>query len=274
MYTTYKFRIKPNKEQAKSLSDWINCSRFVYNKYLEKNIERYNKEKKFFSYVDSNNSLVQFKKENEFLKEVPSQVLQQKVQQLSGNIQKVWKQGFGFPKFKKRDKDESGICFPQGFKVNGRKLKLPKLNGLVNIILHRELIGELKSITIKKDYDDKFFACFVLKIKEVEKIKNPKTSIGLDVGLKTFLVGSDGSQIKNHKFRKKTEKRIKRKQRQISKKKKGSTNRRKVIKKLRRIYEGEFNRKKDFINKTSNQITNDYDIICIEDLNIKGMVSG
>jgi len=270
----YKFRLYPNREQQSILNQWIGSSRWVWNYMLNHNQQKYNSEQKFAFYVEMNNLLPALKKQEEtdWLKQAPSQVLQQKCQDLGISIGRKFKvKGSGFPKFKSKHLDQSGIRFPQGWHINGNRINLPKMKS-IKFKKHREIEGKLSSCTIKKDRCGDWWVSILVK-QEIEILKDvdPLLSVGIDVGLKEFAVTSNGEIIKNPKHLKKAEKRLTQRQRALSRCKKGSNNkeRKRVI--LARSHRKVARQRKDFINKFVDAITKLNDIVCTEDLNITGM---
>jgi putative transposase len=175
----------------------------------------------------------------------------------------------GFPRFRSRSRFDS-FCYPQGgFKFVNGKLRLGKI-GDIKLKLHREFEGKVKTCTIKKDID-RWYACFSVEVENEILLKTGR-EIGVDVGINNFAVLSDGNIIENPKFLKKSEKRLRRRQRKLSSKQKGSQNRNKqrviVAKQHRKIRE----QRKDFQHKESRKIVNNYDLIVFEDLRILNMM--
>lgn len=273
LYTAYKFKAYPTPAQEQILAQWVGCGRKVWNLMLEHNKQKYDQEKKFVFYVEMNNRLPDLKKTEdlEFLKNAPSQVLQQKCQDLSGAITRSFRSGFGFPKFKARNLDHSGIRFPQGFHLNGNRITLPKMKGL-KFKKHREIEGAISSCTVKRDRCGDWWVVLLAKQKDkAPMVLDPTKAIGIDVGLKEFAVTSDGEIIKNPRFLRRSEKRLKIRQRSLSRTQKASMNRERCRLRLARTYRKVTRQRTDFIDKVVSSITKSYDIIGVEDLNIAGM---
>ena len=249
------------------------------------NIERYSKEKKFYSFYDMQNMLPALKKnpEYEWLKESPSQGLQQKCQDLyvalMGTSRKKENRK-GFPKFKSRYTDYSGIRFSD-WKIDGDRIYLPKQfkkDGM-KIVIDRPFLGETKTITVYKDNIDHYYVSFTVLVDDdfikpqIDFSSIPETRmVGIDVGIKNFVSLSDGTLIKNPKYLYKQEKKLKRYQRMMTRKQKGSSNRKKARYRLSKLHKRVANQRKDFIRQTVVDIVKSNDFIGIEDLNIKGMV--
>ncbi len=275
MLRTYKYRLYPTRKQTEILEKTLSLCCWLYNSALQQRIEIYKKYKKSISCYDQINELPNCKKEISELNTIFSQVLQDVLKR----IDKAYKNFFrrvtikgskaGFPRFRGRDRYDS-FCYPQGgFSFVNGKLRLSKIGDL-KLKLHREIKDKIKTCIIKKDVD-RWYVCFSV---EVNFVALPKTGkqIGIDVGIKNFAVFSDGTIIENPKFLSKSTKQLKRKQRKLSSKKKGSQNRNKkriiVAKQHRKIRE----QRKDFQHKLSRKIVNENDVIVFEDLQIKNMV--
>lgn len=270
----YKFRLYPTKEQQSTLNQWIGCSRWVWNYMLDFNKKKYKQENKFAFYVEMNNMLPSLKKQEEtsWLKEAPSQILQQKCQDLGNAIGVSFKRkDRGFPKFKSKKLDQSGIRFPQGWHIQGNRINLPKLKG-IKFKQHREIHGKVSSCTVTKDRCGDWWVS-VLTSHEPTQIKDidPNLSVGIDVGLKEFAVTSDGEIVKNPRYLKKAERRLKIRQRALSRSQKSSNNKERDRIRLAKSHRKVARQRQDFINKFVSSITKMNDIVCTEDLNITGM---
>ena len=277
MYIRQNYRIYPTKLQQLTLNQWLGQGRFVWNYMLSLNIATYERDKKFVFGYDMNNLLPALKKQPGtcWLSEIPSQCLQQKCQDLDTALKQSFKKNQnkkGFPKFKSRKFDESGIRFPN-FKFEGNRIVLPKMKGGIKIKLHRPLLGKKEAITVSKDKIGRFFVSIIVKIddqiKYVDEINNV---IGIDLGLKSFAVTSDAEIIENPKFYRKAEKKLTKIQRSHSRKQKGSSNREKARVKLAKTHKIITNQRKDFCNQVASSIAKNNDLIAIEDLNVKGMM--
>lgn len=276
MYISQKYRIYPNQNQAIILNQWLGQGRFVWNQMLALNIKTYDQEQKFVFGYDMNNLLPDLKKapETEFLKEIPSQCLQQKCSDLDKALKQSSrkdKNRKGFPKFKSKKIDESGIRFPS-FKFEGNRIILPKMVGGIKIKLHRPLLGKKGSLTLTKDKLGRYFISILVTIDESEPVTEINNSIGIDIGLKSFAVTSDSEVIDNPKFYKRSQNKLTKLQRQHSKKLKGSSNREKLRLRLAKQHKKVANQRKDFINQVTSSITKNNDLVAVEDLNVKGMV--
>lgn len=267
---SYKYRIYPNNAQKEKLSNQFGCARFVYNFFLRQRIDFYAEMGKKLTYDDMSLYLTAMKKEDDFLwlKKAHSQVLQISLRNLDRAYNNFFNNKAKFPVFKKKNSKQS-CSFPQGFRVSGNNLYVPKV-GLVSIKLHRAIVGEQKNLTISKTKSGKYFA----SIQTEQEMPEPEYSgsvIGLDLGIKDFAVLSSGEKIGNPKYFRKSENRLKKLQRRLSKTKNGSKGRERARLKVAQQYEKITNQRKDFLHKLSKRLTNENQVIAIEDLNIKGM---
>ena len=259
-------RLYPNKEQIQFLNQDIGNQRFVWNYFLVENKKLYEEEKKFLFYNDTSKLLVDLKKQNEFLQLGVAQALQQTLRDFDLALKSGYKQQKGFPKFKKKSSGGS-IRLPQRCSIVSGKLKLPK----IGFIKSRGSLPEnFNSVTIIRKPSGKFYASFVVEITLPEKVEI-KSSIGIDLNSRHFVVLSDGSAIENPKFLKKKEARLKRYQRSYSRKQKGSKNQEKARIKVAKQFEKIGNCQKNFIEQLTTNLVKTYDHISIEDLNVKGM---
>jgi putative transposase len=279
----YKFRIYPNKKQQHQFYKEFSASKFVYNYYLDKTIKYYeenkNNEKKSLNFYDWCRDLTIIKKEenNLWLNEVASQNLIQSLRDLDSaykNFFRNVKKGMvpGFPNFKKFN---SSIRYHnQSCKYirDHHKIKLSKI-GKIKIIDYTPAYGKLMNMTISKERDGKWFASICVEQKDDIIVPDKQEKqIGIDVGIKSFLVDSDGNKIDNPKFLEKSEKALKKEQRLLSKKKIGSNNRKKQRLILAKKHSRIANQRKNFLNQLSTKMTRDNTMIAHEDLVVKNMV--
>ena len=279
----YKFRIYPTLEQVIFFSKNFGCVRKVYNLMLDDRKKGY-EEYKSTGIKTKYPTPAKYKEEYPYLKEVDSLALANA--QL--NLEKAFKnflknKDFGFPKYKcKSNPVQSYTTNNQNtIYIKDSYIKLPKLKSLVKIKLHREIKGIIKSVTISKNSLDHYFVSILCE-EEIEELPKTNKNIGIDLGIKEFATMSDCTKVENLKLTKEYEKKLKREQRKLSrrckiakdsaKKLSDSKNYQKQKKKVAKIHNKIRNKRKDFVNKLSTKIINNHDIICIEDLNIKGML--
>lgn len=250
---------------------------------LAKNIEKYASDKKFIFAYEMNYMLPVLKKSEDhiWLKECPSQVLQQKCQDLDEALKNKFKHKRGFPKFKSKRTDRTGIRFPQGIEFSENKIILPKMKSGVKFVKHREFLGEPGAVTVYRDAVGDFFISVLVKVSDdftPDLTSDIQSSVGVDLGLKEFAVLSDGTMISNPRFKKNLKRKMTLAQREFSRKQKNingepqKKNREKSRIKLAKLHRKIANRRKNFVSQTAASITKKYDLITVESLNIKGMV--
>ena len=282
----YKFRIYPTEEQEIFFAKTFGCVRKVYNLMLNDRKKAYEEVKNDPSKKMIFPTPAKYKKEFPFLKEVDSLALANA--QL--NLDKAYKNFFrdksvGFPRFKsKKNPVQSYTTNNQNGTValiDSKFIKVPKLKSLVRIKLHRQPKGIIKSATISRHSSGKYYISLLCK-EEIIELPKTNSTIGIDLGIMDFAILSDGQKIDNNKFTSKMEKKLKREQRKLSRrallaKNKGTNlfeakNYQKQKRKVARLHEKVMNQRTDFLNKLSTEIIKNHDIICIEDLNVKGML--
>ena len=267
----YKFRIYPNKEQKELLAKTFGSVRFLYNKMLEDKINYYNKEKKSL-----NNSAAQYKSEYPWLKDVDSQALNQAHRDLMRAYKNFFTKQNKFPKFKskKNTKNSYRSCVVKNnTRIENNKLRLPKI-GLVKIKMERNLPenSEIKNVTVSQNATGKYFVSVNFEYEaKIEQVSKPKEFLGLDFSMSNFYVSSDGELGNYPKFFRNTQAKLAIEQRRLSKMKRGSNNYYKQKQKIAKIHETIANQRKDFQHKRSREITNFYDVVCVENLNMKAM---
>ena len=273
MYKAFKYKLKPNKEQIEIFSGWLGSSRWIWNWALSANKMQYELYKKFIFKFDLKKELPRLKEQFSWLKEIPSQALQNKILDFDLALTRVWKQGNGFPKYKSKKNDES-IRIDQmngHIKPNKTQIKIPKI-GWVKWNKHRPLEGKLKHITIKQENNDWYVVCVCELPDKIIDTNICETDIlGIDMGFKDFITDNLGNKISTPKFYMKWGKKLKRKQKQLSRKKKGSKNRLKNKDQVRKIHLKIRNKRYDFLHKTSMAIAKQYKLVGVEDLNIEAM---
>ena len=268
MRLRYKYRLYPNREQETKLRQFGGSCRYLWNQFIEQQKQEHKHTGKFIFYNEMARQLVCKKKDTSWLQETHSQILQQKLKDLDQALKNFFKHGRGFPKFKEKRNFSDSFRYAQGLKYDGNKVYLPKI-GWVKRGVHRKLPSNPSSATVIQD-GNKWFISFVVEV-ECQPTVQVKEAVGIDLGIKDFLVTSDGEIVENPKFLDKSLKQLRKKQRQLSRKHKGSNNRRKQQLVVYNQHKKIRNQRRDFLHRISSQITNDYDLICTEDLNVSGM---
>ena len=279
----YKFRLYPSAEQEERLNEQLELCRELYNSLLLERRYAYRGSKKSLTYNHQQNEIPELKNTFDEYRNIHSQVLQDVARRVDRAYQNFYgrirekkqgvKQKAGFPRLKGKGRYRS-LTYPQsGFTLmeNGH-LRLSKI-GAIRMFMHREIEGEIKTLNISHDGSGKWYASFSVKQESVT-IQPEKTgnSIGIDAGLLHLLAMSDGTVVDPPKFLKKGEKRIKKAQRNLSRKKKGSNNQKKAKISLSKQHQKVKNQREDFAHKLSNQMVQNNDLMAFESLNITGMM--
>lgn len=274
MIKAFKYRIYPNKEQKILLFKHFGACRFIYNLALETKMAAYSSANVNLNRYDLQVQMKELKEDCVWLKEINAQSLQTELMHLDAAYLKFFKGLAKFPNFKSRHDKQSFQC-PQKVHIIKGKLSIPKFREGIKISLSRSFDGEIRTVTISRTTTNKYFASILVQddkpIPEKKLIKE-ETTIGIDVGIKTFATLSDGIRHDNPKHLKKSLKRLKMLQKRASKKVKGSNNRKKANLKVSLAHEKVANQRKDFLHKFSDAITKQYDTICVENLNVAGML--
>ncbi len=272
MHKAFKFQLKPTADQQKTLNQWVGCTRKIWNWALEENQKQYANNKTFIFRYDLKRQLPQLKQEMPYLAEVPSQALQNRVLDFDKALVRSFK-GFGFPKYKsKHNEADNTLRIDQTnnhIVPKKKQIKVPKM-GWVKWVKHRPLEGKLKHITIKRE--NNHWWCVVLcELPDPIQQTEVDDLIGIDLGLITTAVCSNGYEVPTPKYYRKAQKKLKRAQRRLSNRHKG-TNRR--IKAKQAVNQAHFKvkcQRSDFIHKATTAITKQNCFVGLEDLNIKGM---
>lgn len=274
----YKYKLKPSKSIVAKFEQWLSICRELYNAGLQERRGAWQLERKNISYYDQSIQLPQVKEIREDVLEVQAQVLQNVLKRLDKTFQAFFRrvkngEKAGYPRYKGENRFNS-FTYPQMkrvFKIEGNKLTLAKI-GSVRLYLSQEIIGEIKTCTIKRESS----GWFVIFTVEKESRTLPKTNrqIGIDVGIENFATLSDGTQIENSRFFEQLQKKVRVAQRRVSRRHRKSNQRRKAVVQLRKLYEKIRNSRNDFQHKVSRSLINKFDLIAIENLNIAGMSKG
>ena len=274
---SFLFRLKPTKKQARALENQLSECRWLYNQLLEQRKLAYEELDMSLTKYQQLMFLPDLKLEKPELEQVYSQVLQNVVDRLDKAFEGFFRRcktdkKAGFPRFRGMHRYNS-FCYPQsGFAVIGREVKLSKI-GNIRIKMHRSLEGEIKTCTLRKNATGEWDISFSCEV-EAKFLPVNEKAVGIDVGLEHFAVLSNGQEISNPRFFQKGQKALAKAQKKLSKAEKGSKERRKRGKVAAKIHESISNCRKDFCHKESRKIIDQYQYICVEDLDIKKMVEG
>ena len=279
MEYSYKFRLYPTNAQRNQIARNFGCCRYVYNHFLAQKQEQYKETGKAPTRFQQDKALTTMKQELPWLKEADSTSLQATIQDLDAAFQNFFRrvkcgEKPGYPRFKSRkDRRQSykSKCVGTNIKVLEKAVQLPKL-GLVKCRVSKEVMGRILSATVSQSPSGKYFVALCCTDVDIETLPSTGAVVGLDMGLKSFAVTSNGVEYPNHKFLTKSIRKLARLQRQLSRKSKGSKRREKARVKVARLQEHISNQRQDTLHKLSTQLVRDYDLISIEDLAPKNMV--
>lgn len=274
---TYKFRLYPTKEQQILLDKHFGCSRWVYNHFLNLRNEYYLKsklegKKKYLGYQHDSKELTKLRnsEDTRWLSEVGAQVLQQTLKNLDGSFGNFSKRGAGFPKFKKKN-GKNSFRVPQHIKIRGNKIHIVKFSEGIIFDNHREIIGKVKNVTVRKVPSGKYFISVLVEQDNVFLPKN-ECVVGVDLGICNLATLSDGSKFDNIRSYKKLEERAKLLHKNFSRAKVGSKGKEKCRKKLAKLYEKITNIRSNHIHQTSRKIVNENQVIILETLGVQDMM--
>ena len=288
MLRAIKIRLYPNKEQELKLNKVLGCYRFVYNQMLALKQQEYNENKKSLGLTDLSkyfHGTLLKDEQYEWLKEQNTKVMKQAIRQMLTAYDKFFKQHNGFPKFKSK-KDKQSALFPleaisKGNKFNERKITLTQplkdIKFRCSDLYFKRLQAYkegIRSATLSKTKSGNYFLSVLVELPQEEVIRFEQTNehVGIDLGVKDFVITSDGEVFENKHFFKKQEKKIAKLQRRLSKKQKGSNNRNKQRVKIAKAFERLTNQKEAYIHSVVNKLLTYYDVVFMEDLNVQGML--
>lgn len=272
IYKTYKFRLEPNTEQKALLAKHFGSVRFVYNYFLSERKHQYDETHKSDNYYEQAKKLTELKKDGEhlWLKEINSQTLQHTLRHLETAYVNFFRGNAKFPKFKSK-KSKNSFSVPQFVELKNSKVYFPKFKEGIKVRQHRELVGKINSATISLTTTGKYYVSLLTE-QIYEPIPKNNKNVGIDLGIKDFVITSDGKTYKNHRYTKKYQRRLSIAQKHLSRKQYGSNGYEKQRLKVAKIQEKIANSRHDNLHKISLDLIRKYDIICVEDLNVKGMI--
>lgn len=279
MEISYKFRLYPNKRQEDLILRTFGCCRFVFNYYLFQRIESYKKTGKSPTRFMQDKDLTTLKRQEDtiWLKEVDKCALQNTLKRLDSAYQHFFrrvKEGKapGFPHFKSKKQKKQSYQTNGTIKVLEDTIQLPKLGG-VKCRVSRAIKGRILSATVSRTASGKYYVTICCRLEDgLQKLPSTGAVVGLDLGIKSFCVSSDGMEYANHRSLQQSEKKLARLQRKLSRKTKDSKNWNKNRIQIARLHEHIANQRRDMQQKLSTEIVRQNDIICIENLTIKNMV--
>lgn len=275
-HKAYKIRIYPNNKQKMLLNKTFGCVRFLYNQFLDERINVYKELKDDKKKLHDHKYLTEkdYKEKHNWLKEVDSIPLQQSRIDLNTAYKMFFRKINKFPNFKSKHAKQSyrTINTNNNIKINysTRQIKVPKISW-IKFRDSRIIENKINSVTLSRSKTNKYYASILVE-EEIVKLDKVNKNVGIDLGLKHFVIASDGIKIENPRFLRKRETKLTREQRRLSRKKKGSNNKERQKLNVAKVHEKIANRRNDFLHKLSTKLIRENQIIGLEDLNVKGML--
>ena len=272
MLKSFKYKLLPNQEQIILLNKHFGCVRFIYNHYLNERKLEYETNKQTLNYLDNAKDLTFLKKKQEFnfLKEVLTASLQHSLKHLEGAYNGFFKGRTKFPKFKSKH-DKNSFHIPQYISVKNSNLFIPKFKEGIKMIQDKKFNGDIRQATISKTPTNEYFVSILVETTH-KKLEKTGLLVGIDLGIKDFVITSDGFKYKNNRYTKQYSTELKTQQQHLSRKIKNSNHYNKQRLKVAKIYKKITNSRKDNLHKVSLDLVRKYDTIFLEDLNIKDMI--
>ncbi|MCS3698471.1 RNA-guided endonuclease InsQ/TnpB family protein [Salinibacter ruber] len=279
---TYRYRLYPNEAQKQELARTFGCSRWVYNWALETKTKAYYQDEESLSFTDLSSRLTSKKKEEEteWLSEVSAVTLQQSLRNLNQAFTNFFEGRTEYPSFKSKKGDQTARYVGTAFDVreeNGkRKLRLSKMPGLINIRWSRELPSKPSSCTVTKNAAGQYHVCFVCteEVRQLPRVNGENGDlefVGVDLGIESLAVLSTGEKVGNPRWFENEQERLRREQQKLSRKEKGSNNWERQRQRVAKVHQRIQDRRKDFIEKLTTRLVENFDVIVVEDLSVKNM---
>ena len=264
---SYKFRLYPTKEQEQYFAQCFGNSRFLWNKMLEDSEKHYKETRKFLNIK----SYLPYKRW--FFDNTDSTLCSNVWKYFRQSYKNFFESGFGKPKFKSKKSYKDSYTtnnIDNGIRIQGNKIKLPKI-GWIKLKVHRKIEGTIKNATISKDNIGNYYISLTCQTSKNFILGKVNSIVGIDLGIKDLYTDSNGNKVENPKYHQKSTKKIKKLQKNLSRKRKGSKNYEKARLKLAKTNLKVSNQRKDYLHKVSKQLINDNQVICLESLSIKDL---
>ena len=281
MIKSYKYKLTPTVKQQQQLNMFFGCARFVYNWGLNQKIQSYKQDNKTIGYVELAHELTNFKHigENEWLNNCPVEPLQQSLRNLDAAFVRFFREKKGFPKFKSKKKSRNSVKFIHCvyFNFEDWKVKIPKI-GWTKLCKNKTFNAtscKIGTLTVSKDKCGEYWCTIVVDDLQPKQLKTKialETAVGVDLGIKDYTILSDGTKYGNPKYLEKYNRKLAHLNKVFARSKKGSKNHEKLRMKLARLYRRIAYMRSDFTHKLSTDLIRRFDTICLEDLNVKGML--
>lgn len=280
MLKAYKYKIKPNQQQEELLSKFFGCVRYIYNWGLDMKTSAYKQNGKAVGYVQLAHELTKLKQDNEhqWLNECTTEALQQSLRCLDKAFTAFFRKKSKYPRFKSKKHTRDSVKFINcvHFDFDNWTVKLPKL-GKVKLCMNRifdQSTCKQGTCTVSRDHCGTYWCVITVDNMQSKPTKtklDKDNAIGVDLGIKDYAILSDGRKFTNPKYLEKTQKNLAHLQKVFARKNKGSKNHEKMRIKVAKCHRSITNKRNDFLHKLSTHLVRNYDVICLEDLNVKGM---
>lgn len=272
IHKAYKFELRPTTEQQIMLNQTFGCTRWVYNHFLDEHNKQYKEGKKTDNYNTQAKKLTALKKQEDtqWLSQVNSQALQQSLKHLETAFKNFFEKHAKYPRFKSK-KHRNSFTIPQHMKLVDNRVFFPKSKTGIKVIVHREVVGEIRSMTFSRTPTGKYFVS-ILTIQNHEVMPSTNKAIGIDRGITDLAILPDGKKFPNNRYTKRHEKQLAHAQKHLSRKEKGSNSFEKQRRKVAKIHEKIRNSRNDYLHKVSSYLVSEYDFLSLETLNVKGML--
>jgi putative transposase len=269
----FKYRFYPTAEQKVMLAQTFGCVRVVYNTLLDWRSKEYTLNGVKINYNNTSAKLTELKQDEKFkwLNDVSAVALQQALRNQDLAFSNFFANRAKYPSFKRKNNSQSFRLQDTAYRMKNGQLYIAKSKEPLNIKWSRPLLGNHKSITIAKDCADRYFVSFCSEIDIEPKAVIDKV-VGIDLGLTDFAITSDGEKFKPLKALVKHQRKLLILQRRLSKKQKGSKNRSKARIAVAKLHNKIVDSRKDFLHKLSTKLVHENQVICLEDLNVAGMI--
>ena len=281
MKRVYRYKIKPTVKQQQMLSQFFGCTRFIYNWGLDRKIKTYKETKKSLTYIQLAKELTNLKQQEEtkWLKDCANECLQQSLRNLDNAYTSFFKAKAGFPKFKSKKKSKDACKFINSvhFDFDKWRVKIPKVGWTK--LCHNKSFDlsnvKLGTLTVSRDKCGEYWCVILVDTNDHPKSKakiKDETSVGIDLGIKAFATLSDGTKYDNHKYLERSQKHLSLLQKRFARTKKDSKRHEATRLKIAKCFRKITNQRVDYLHKLSSDLVNRFDTICLEDLNVKGML--
>jgi putative transposase len=268
IHKTYKFRLKPGDDQKKQFAQIAGVCRLVWNLCLEQRVTIYSSSRKSLNSYNQLPEVTQLRREYDWIEDIPAQALQQKVRDLDVAYKNFFEGRAGFPERKKKGKSADSFRFPQGFRIDNRRIYLPKV-GWVGFFKSQSINGKLRHVTVSRN-GDRWFASVSCEV-AIPDVAPQQTAVGIDMGIAKLCAMSDSQIIENPKTLNRHKRKLAKLQRKLARKKKFSRNFNKIKVKITALHAKIADTRRDNIHKATTSIAKNHGLVVLEDLRVKAM---